>query len=326
MGSSPLARGLHRGMRDRPPAGRIIPARAGFTGSPSPPGLRGGDHPRSRGVYAPSFRFGADGGGSSPLARGLPRNPPARRTSTGIIPARAGFTVAFRRRARVARDHPRSRGVYGLAHVYLYLTCGSSPLARGLLGVGRVRDSSRGIIPARAGFTRRPLGVTGPYTYHPRSRGVYRRTRAGLATHLGSSPLARGLRTLVVFIGVPSGIIPARAGFTFTRPYTSSYVRDHPRSRGVYQDTCHAAHKSPGSSPLARGLPRPVSESIRFRRIIPARAGFTFSLLSIHRLPQDHPRSRGVYSSSSSSNHIKNGSSPLARGLHLRILGIPTNP
>ena len=50
-GSSPLARGLP-GIRHRPGFERgIIPARAGFTTSPSPPTSSGGDHPRSRGVY-----------------------------------------------------------------------------------------------------------------------------------------------------------------------------------------------------------------------------------------------------------------------------------
>ena len=50
-GSSPLARGLRPpevGPRREP---RIIPARAGFTSSPSRPPLSLRDHPRSRGVY-----------------------------------------------------------------------------------------------------------------------------------------------------------------------------------------------------------------------------------------------------------------------------------
>ena len=38
----------------------------------------------------------------------------------------------------------------------------------------------------------------------------------------------------------------------------------------------------------------------------------------------DHPRSRGVYPGSKHTDDDKPGSSPLARGLHLRILGIPT--
>ena len=51
VGSSPLARGLrlrrHRGRA----CGRIIPARAGFTTTPTTPPTWTPDHPRSRGVY-----------------------------------------------------------------------------------------------------------------------------------------------------------------------------------------------------------------------------------------------------------------------------------
>ena len=42
--------------------------------------------------------------------------------------------------------------------------------------------------------------------------------------------------------------------------------------------------------------------------------------------PPDHPRSRGVYCIRRLRKGRPSGSSPLARGLHLRIVGIPTNP
>ena len=157
-GSSPLARGL----RDRPNHGghppRIIPARAGFTQNPRWTSSSRRDHPRSRGVYSDNMPDGvdirdhprsrgvygwADGGGpvtvgSSPLARGLRVSGPPRWPSSGIIPARAGFTCGRRRRRRRRRDHPRSRGVYGF--------------------VRDRRRHGRRIIPARAGFTDQGLG------------------------------------------------------------------------------------------------------------------------------------------------------------------------
>ena len=92
-GSSPLARGLHRGRPHGNARGRIIPARAGFTRS-SPP-------------RRPS------GSGSSPLARGLPPGGEGMSTHLWIIPARAGFTPNPRERRGDSSDHPRSRGVYG---------------------------------------------------------------------------------------------------------------------------------------------------------------------------------------------------------------------
>ena len=93
VGSSPLARGLH-GARGRPrgPPG-IIPARAGFTESGAADGDTAGDHPRSRGVYLVSPFSSSVLPGSSPLARGLRLASQAKRGSTGIIPARAGFTA-----------------------------------------------------------------------------------------------------------------------------------------------------------------------------------------------------------------------------------------
>ena len=97
-GSSPLARGLHRPCCDRPPAWRIIPARAGFTlHIRLEPGDHR-DHPRSRGVYRPLSRGCACTWGSSPLARGLRAETPPTTEGKWIIPARAGFTC--RRRAR----------------------------------------------------------------------------------------------------------------------------------------------------------------------------------------------------------------------------------
>ena len=72
-GSSPLARGLHTESRRLDHHARIIPARAGFTVNTAWPALQAADHPRSRGVYT--------------LA------PVGQKSSSWIIPARAGFTA-----------------------------------------------------------------------------------------------------------------------------------------------------------------------------------------------------------------------------------------
>ena len=152
-GSSPLARGLHRGTRHRDPPGRIIPARAGFTRTDPRGPRRAGDHPRSRGVYA-----SAPGGrrpvrGSSPLARGLLDECHWTERRSRIIPARAGFT--------------KRRAPSGMVLI------GSSPLARGLRERQCPGACYARIIPARAGFTASsPISTCLP-TDHPRSRGVY---------------------------------------------------------------------------------------------------------------------------------------------------------
>ena len=155
--------------------------------------------------------------------------------STGIIPARAGFTATERDLTRALADHPRSRGVYQEG-IYQYgVTAGSSPLARGLLGDGADGHRRRGIILARAGFTPPPPRAADPAW--------------------GSSPLARGLQPTAHQRLELAGIIPARAGFTGgleiqaaitpgssplarglhpISPSRGCGARDHPRSRGVY--------------------------------------------------------------------------------------------
>ena len=111
-GSSPLARGLHGPLCRSCEREGIIPARAGFTHPARRRRGQGADHPRSRGVYE-SRRVGkVPDPGSSPLARGLRTHCAPRRTTSGIIPARAGFTRTHHPQSQEGADHPRSRGVY----------------------------------------------------------------------------------------------------------------------------------------------------------------------------------------------------------------------
>ena len=213
----------------------IIPARAGFTRGRGSPARPWRDHPRSRGVYGVRVHAPGRQEGSSPLARGLPEFLRGHESAAGIIPARAGFTLAEMPSPLSAR--------------------GSSPLARGLHGAVTASDDDLRIIPARAGFTAAA-------------------TAAGKRS-TGSSPLARGLLTAAGADGGLARIIPARAGFTRAHDLLEAGDRDHPRSRGVYRRRGSGGRCGAGSSPLARGLPPPVGPVRGRVRIIPARAGFT---------------------------------------------------
>ena len=274
---------------------RIIPARAGFTPPSSPPLTGERDHPRSRGVYA----------GVADHVLGL----------EGIIPARAGFTWSGGRRRGRSSDHPRSRGVYEVTGPRGSRSPGSSPLARGLLPAAPGADTTKRIIPARAGFTPRRLGRGVREGDHPRSRGVYPGGDRGARFAAGSSPLARGLPCPRARLTRMLGIIPARAGFTAGRAAGPAGAADHPRSRGVYSGARPSRTHNGGSSPLARGLLAVRKSDHNPARIIPARAGFTPWGPVGGSCRSDHPRSRGVYPRPRSCAGCAPGSSPLARGL-----------
>ena len=173
-----------------------------------------------------------------------------------------------------------------------------------------------GIIPARAGFTKWSYCRVFARKDHPRSRGVYAKDVGVHRERDGSSPLARGLRADLAAVAYVLRIIPARAGFTGIRQGVHEEKPDHPRSRGVYTPSHSASHHAPGSSPLARGLRGPSRHPSRHGGIIPARAGFTHSAGLIPSVKEDHPRSRGVYATSTVRLSPDRGSSPLARGLH----------
>ena len=325
LGSSPLARGLRRVLGLPPDRSGIIPARAGFTIPASLCSASRADHPRSRGVYPRATSACASPCGSSPLARGLPVADRPSCILRRIIPARAGFTRGHADAAHCPPDHPRSRGVYTRTATAPSRLPGSSPLARGLLVVDGEAERGVGIIPARAGFTRRARPMLGGHWDHPRSRGVYDITHNPICEGYGSSPLARGLQRLDAQRVGREGIIPARAGFTVGRAGPGRRRRDHPRSRGVYWTSCHRFDPALGSSPLARGLPGHGHGAPHGGGIIPARAGFTGPRGRPCGRWWDHPRSRGVYAETCPARPSASGSSPLARGLLYRAWSAETH-
>ena len=274
-GSSPLARGLLSIVVTALSEVRIIPARAGFTTRGWTVLLWCRDHPRSRGVYVSWPVWSPGTPGSSPLARGLLPRINLDIILLGIIPARAGFTIFHASLMIWGWDHPRSRGVYTNSSEAHHSRRGSSPLARGL------RCSTR--------FGSRMSSD------HPRSRGVYRARSPRRRDIRGSSPLARGLLETFAEGMSRRRIIPARAGFTGNGFVVCQFVKDHPRSRGVYEVWCPSQTVPKGSSPLARGLPLHRQRTENRRRIIPARAGFTRRRYFRRHQHKDHPRSRGVY-------------------------------
>ena len=96
------------------------------------------------------------------------------------------------------------------------------------------------------------------------------------------------------------------------------HLRDHPRSRGEYCGSPDPEDRQAGSSPLSRGILGDSLGQPRTRRIIPALAGNTWDRVYGFEPAKDHPRSRGEYARSTSSQLNRpdvRGSSPLSRGI-----------
>ena len=173
LGSSPLARGTHGGERALERGAGLIPARAGNTRCRHSSGSFAGAHPRSRGEHAISLSSPGSRMGSSPLARGTPLPMSPKMSETGLIPARAGNTYQPLVWPPTNGAHPRSRGEHLVQNTPLRLSWGSSPLARGTQPRRAPHRHLRGLIPARAGNTRRARKESVCYWAHPRSRGEH---------------------------------------------------------------------------------------------------------------------------------------------------------
>ena len=293
-GSSPLARGTQLPEHRLRHPDRFIPARAGNTPSPGPPGASATVHPRSRGEHTRRRTMHLTTNGSSPLARGTPLARVGRVAVRRFIPARAGNTRSSATPASRTTVHPRSRGEHSHASVTNSILVGSSPLARGTPRARGARRRSRRFIPARAGNTAPAISAKTGAAVHPRSRGEHEARGCRWFTPTGSSPLARG---------------------TLLEPALGEHRRRFiPRSRGEHAGGGPFFAIGVGSSPLARGTRGQWRCRRRWSRFIPARAGNTAWASPPCVSRPVHPRSRGEHGGGVRHVSTRPGSSPLARG------------
>ena len=152
----------------------------------------------------------------------------------GIIPACAGSTAPHGRTARPKRDHPRMCGEHSFNIHQFAGEQGSSPHVRGAL-LQRQRHRIRaGIIPACAGSTWSMAIGTAWDGDHPRMCGEHRISVNTVSSSAGSSPHVRGAHCETCPSVFETGIIPACAGSTHSKPTTRSSIRDHPRMCGEH--------------------------------------------------------------------------------------------
>ena len=314
LGSSPLARGGLRRACGTRRSGGLIPARAGRTGGGNCRHGLDGAHPRSRGADPSGQELVDLVLGSSPLARGGPKNVPQPPRGAGLIPARAGRTLRGSPGCSPTGAHPRSRGADVFPSGELHGHLGSSPLARGGPSPSVGNNLRVGLIPARAGRTVAASGYVREHGAHPRSRGADRLAELVMGERAGSSPLARGGPLCSPRPTRWTGLIPARAGRTGS-PFGAVVAPGaHPRSRGADHSRRSQPDLDGGSSPLARGGPVHGTVSQELLGLIPARAGRTRLRLSGHHSGGAHPRSRGADLIPASGGVTHTGSSPFARG------------
>ena len=271
-------------------------------------------HPRSRGEHISEWRAIHALAGSSPLTRGAPPGEDPADDLLRLIPAHAGSTKSGGVKKWGPSAHPRSRGEHTIGSLFSGYGGGSSPLTRGAPIGGKRRERLQRLIPAHAGsttwFTPTPLACTA----HPRSRGEHRLTSPIMGTCPGSSPLTRGAPELSTITPGKRRLIPAHAGSTPPRGFLLCDGAAHPRSRGEHPDGRAEGSGSVGSSPLTRGAPGRATTTIRLRRLIPAHAGSTCSMIGARSAPRAHPRSRGEHKTMATARNAHLGSSPLTRG------------
>ena len=299
--------------RWRRPRG-LIPARAGKTcPTPSPRTPRRA-HPRACGENVRNSLLNPASAGSSPRVRGKRAGGPVVRGRAGLIPARAGKTPCGSGARGRTRAHPRacgenihgSRGPDGAG--------GSSPRVRGKPFRRTQRTIPKRLIPARAGKTVTLLSSRLPSPAHPRACGENCRPGRVVDGAAGSSPRVRGKLPRVRNRRVDRGLIPARAGKTFSMPPGVSPPSAHPRACGENQRTLRYPRHQAGSSPRVRGKlilwgPVPVTLGL-----IPARAGKTFPDPAKTSIPAAHPRACGENCAWCLGRWGLVGSSPRVRG------------
>ena len=149
---------------------------------------------------------------------------------------------------------------------------------------------------------------------HPRSRGDHSSETQNRLVGLGSSPLARGPHLSQWEDEHVFGLIPARAGTTYSRSLCCRVHRAHPRSRGDHRRVSLITLRIVGSSPLARGPRNHGLADTIAAGLIPARAGTTDEGGSERVTARAHPRSRGDHGGARRKPLLRQGSSPLARG------------
>ena len=173
-----------------------------------------------------------------------------------------------------------------------------------------------GLIPARAGKTSSvQLRERQPWA-HPRACGENLGGALTVIQGLGSSPRVRGKLLRGEHHKCNPRLIPARAGKTPLGGRPPRATRAHPRACGENPHPSWVRGPPLGSSPRVRGKLSFVTLAIQAGRLIPARAGKTWSAGRRSTPSAAHPRACGENRLMVVVMGWSPGSSPRVRGKH----------
>ena len=234
--------------------------------------------------------------GSSPRVRGkLSRLERIERRGR-LIPACAGKTLRESRGRAARQAHPR--------------VCGEN-------ASDRVRwQLAFGLIPACAGKTSSFVALMGKTWAHPRVCGENPAGSVRKPSSAGSSPRVRGKPLWQIPTPNPARLIPACAGKTRLRAWTSRDGTAHPRVCGENFPERLSLAVVRGSSPRVRGKPSGVGVGVGLVGLIPACAGKTAAVSCSGCKRRAHPRVCGENCQGEHSLQVYVGSSPRVRGKH----------
>ena len=151
---------------------------------------------------------------------------------------------------------------------------------------------------------------------HPRAGGENKPVSNAKPVTGGSSPRGRGKQRIGLQSEEKGGLIPARAGKTHPSTPRPPNWAAHPRAGGENQRVPARRSARLGSSPRGRGKPHHLTPPIMQGRLIPARAGKTWSGVVSVDMGWAHPRAGGENAVAWSEQERADGSSPHGRGKH----------
>ena len=173
------------------------------------------------------------------------------------------------------------------------MTTGSSPRVRGKRCLRSHGHRPGGLIPARAGKTRRPCLPYVRAVAHPRACGENTWAATVFGWARGSSPHVRGKPDGWRTSPRRRGLIPARAGKTCARCSDGCASSAHPRACGENMVGPLKGTPGRGSSPRVRGKQSPLDVREPAGGLIPARAGKTERRTRASCPHPAHPRACG---------------------------------